>query len=162
VTPPNRVTARRHPQCQASSLAGVEARRSLPTVASMVWEICTWREDHHDDRVVHVKVRCQTLRDMQDVSLDRRRGVQAVRVDDAVRRQMNAFSKPLEAVFRRAEGSAPAEVVLVWTDMGEQCEQVVSLSMPAGKAHAHSGMRSWLPATSVRHLALRRGGRPAS
>ena len=110
----------------------------------MVWEICTWREDHHDDRVVHVRVRCRTLRDIQDVSLDCRPGVQAVRLDDAVRRQMNAFSKPLDAVFRRTDGSAPAEVVLAWTDMGEPCEQTVSLC------------------EAPRHRGLRRGGRPPS
>jgi hypothetical protein len=92
----------------------------------MVWDIHV-RVDRHDARLIHVKARWTELGSIQDISLDGGHGVHSVSVEDPCRREMNAFSRPIEGVFRADEGVQQPEVFLTWNDGGEPGEVTILL-----------------------------------
>jgi hypothetical protein len=94
----------------------------------MVWDIHARRADRHDDHVTRVKARWTGLGSIDDVSLDCGLGVHAVSVVPSIRREMNAFSKPIDGVFRWDTETQAPEVVLTWTDSGEPCQESILLA----------------------------------
>jgi hypothetical protein len=115
----------------------------------MVWDIHV-RSDRHDERVIHVKARWTALGSIQDISLDCGRGMQSVGVDVPCRRELNAFSGPLEGIFRVDDGVQQPEVFLRWNDGGEPGELAIPLvdSAHQGRQHRPTGRRNvfhWRP-----------------
>src|SRR5215217_7646528 len=94
----------------------------------MAWDIHARRTDALDDRATQVKARWTSLGSIEDVSLDCGHGVHAVGVTALARRQMNAFSKPIEGVFRWDSDVEQPEAVLTWIDGREQCQETIPLT----------------------------------
>ena len=92
----------------------------------MAWDIHV-RVDRHDERLIHVKARWTALGSIQDISLDCGHGVHSVSVEDPSRREMNAFSKSIDGVFRMDGGVQQPEVFLTWNDGGEPGEVPILL-----------------------------------
>ena len=93
----------------------------------MVWDIHV-RVDRHDERLIHVKARWPSLGGIQDVSLECGRGMHWVGVEAPCRREMNAFSRPIEGLFRVDDGVQQPEALLTWSDGGEPGEVAVPLT----------------------------------
>ena len=91
----------------------------------MVWDI--HESTRLDGRWVVVKARWNALGSIADVSLDCGRGVHSIGAEDLVRREMNAFSRPLRGVFRWDNGVQEPTVFLTWCDAGETCETAIRL-----------------------------------
>ena len=96
----------------------------------MVWDIHV-RVDRHDERLIHVKARWPSLGGIQDVSLECGPGMHLVSVEIPCRREMNAFSRPIEGLFRVDDGVHEPEARLTWSDGGEPGEVAVPLVDPA-------------------------------
>ena len=92
----------------------------------MAWDI--HKSMRPDGRWVAVRARWNALGGIADVSLDCGRGVHSIGVEDPVRREMNAFSRPLRGVFSWDDGVQEPTVFLTWCDAGETCEQVIRLA----------------------------------
>ena len=112
----------------------------------MVWDI--HESMRPDDRWVAVKARWNALGSIADVSLDCGRGVHSIGVEDLVRREMNAFSRPLKGVFSWDNGVQEPTVFLTWCDAGETCETVIRLAQDDHDVH-HSFRH---PSTGLRAL----------
>ena len=117
--------------------------------ADMVWDIHV-RWTRHDERLILVKARWTALGSIQDISLDCGHGVHPVSVEDPSRREMNAFSKSIDGVFRWDDGVQQPEVFLTWNDAGEPGEKVIracpgrpGLPVP-GPRHPSAGLRTLL------------------
>jgi hypothetical protein len=93
----------------------------------MAWDIHV-RMDRHEECVIHVKARWESLASIYDVSLDCGRGVHPVSVDGPGRREMNAFSTPIRVAYRWDDAVERPQVLLTWNDAGETCEQVILLA----------------------------------
>ena len=112
----------------------------------MVWDI--HESTRSDGQWVVVKARWNALGSIADVSLDCGRGVHSIGVEDLVRREMNAFSRPLRGVFRWDQGVQEPTVFLTWCDAGETCETVIRLVRDDQDVH-HSFRH---PSTRLRAL----------
>ena len=108
----------------------------------MVWDI--HESTRSDGQWVVVKARWNALGSIADVSLDCGRGVHSIGAEDLVRREMNAFSRPLRGVFRWDNGVQEPTVFLTWCDAGETCETVIRLVRDDQDVHhslRHPGTR---------------------
>jgi hypothetical protein len=112
----------------------------------MAWDI--HESMRPDARWVAVRARWNALGDITDVSLDCGPGVHSIGVEDQVRREMSAFSRPLRGVFSWDHGVQEPTVFLTWCDAGETCEQVIRLAHEAPDVH-HSSRH---PSTRLRAL----------
>ena len=117
----------------------------------MVWDI--HESTRLDGRWVVVKARWNALGSIADVSLDCGRGVHSIGVEGLVRREMNAFSRPLRGVFRWDNGVQEPTVCLTWCDAGETCEKVIRLAQDVpdlhhSLRHPSTGLRALLHAHS--------------
>ena len=115
----------------------------------MVWDIHESTRPY--GRWVVVKARWNALGSIADVSLDCGRGVHAIGVEDLVRREMNAFSRPLRGVFRWEDGVQEPMVFLTWCDAGETCEKGIPLAQDDHDVqhsfrHPGAGLRALLHA----------------
>lgn len=117
----------------------------------MVWDI--HESTRPDGRWAVVKARWNALGIIADVSLDCGRGVHSTGVEELVRREMNAFSRPLRGVFTWDDGVQEPTVFLTWCDAGETCEKVIRLAQDDHHGHhslrhASTGLRALLHAHS--------------
>ena len=106
----------------------------------MIWDIHV-RVDRHDERLIHVRARWTALGSIQDISLDCGHGLHSVSIEDPVRHEMNAFSRPIEGVFWPDDGVQQPQVFLTWNDGGEPGELAIPLvdrsqQGPAGARNA--------------------------
>lgn len=106
----------------------------------MVWDIHV-RVDRHDERLIHVKARWPSLGSIQDVSLACGPGMHLVSVESPCRREMNAFSRPIEGLFRLDDGVLEPEAWLTWSDGGEPGEVAVPL-LDLAHQPRHARMRN--------------------
>ena len=112
----------------------------------MVWDI--HESTQPDGLWVVVKARWNALGSIADVSLECGRGVHSIGVEDLVRREMNAFSRPLSGVFRWDNRVQEPTVFLTWCDAGETCEKLIRLAQDDRDVH-HSSRH---PSTRLRAL----------
>jgi hypothetical protein len=109
----------------------------------MVWDIHV-RMDRHDERLIHVRARWTELGGIHDIWLECGHGVHSVSVEVPCRHEMNAFSRPLEGVFRVDDGVQQPEVLLTWNDGGEPGELAIMLvdRLQQQTQHRPAGLRN--------------------
>ncbi len=110
----------------------------------MTWDVQARRTHEHGS---HVKVTWREIGTVYDVSIDCPEHVHGSSSTGLVRREMNTFTKAIDADIQWDEGVESPCVILSWADAGVQCEQ--TLHLDAATAHGressetslHGGLR---------------------
>jgi hypothetical protein len=105
----------------------------------MSWAIQTRVNGQHGDHGVHVKARYMALGSINDVTMVGGRGVRTLNSQGSTRREMNAFSPPIEGTFDFDDGLEHPEVILEWSDGGELSQETFALTTRRGVHDATAG-----------------------
>ena len=110
----------------------------------MTWDVQARRTHQHGS---HVKVTWLEIGTVYDVSIDCPEHVHGSSSTGLVRREMNTFSKAIDADIQWDEGVENPCVILSWADAGVQCEQTLPLDASTAPGHEssetllHGGLR---------------------
>ena len=106
----------------------------------MTWDVQARRTHEHGS---HVKVAWLEIGTVYDVSIDCPEHVHGASSTGLVRREMNTFTKAIDAHIQWDEGVENPCVILSWSDAGVQCEQ--TLQLDAATAHGPESPRGRRP-----------------
>ena len=128
----------------------------------MTWEVHTRRTHEHGS---HVKVAWGEIGTVYDVSIDCPEHVHGASSTGLVRREMNTFTKAIDAHIQWDEDVENPCVVLSWSDAGVQCQQTLQLDAaphahglsPERRSSLHGGLRRVL--SRAPHVPVRLHGR---
>jgi hypothetical protein len=98
----------------------------------MAWDILVRRAARQDRCLAHVQARWTSLATIDDVWLQCGAGVRQVDEGGESRREMNAFSRPMEVAFTWSDDTQRPEVIVTWTDGGEACRATIPLTESRG------------------------------
>jgi hypothetical protein len=115
----------------------------------MTWDVHARRTHEHGS---HVRVTWREIGTVYDVSIDCPAHVHGSSSTGLVRREMNTFTKAIDADIQWDEDVESPCVILSWADAGVQCEQTLRLDedIPSGRESSAE------PRSSSLHDGLRR------
>ena len=94
----------------------------------MSWAIQTRADDRNGEHRVVVHARWLALGSIDGVTMYGGPGVRMRGTTAPMRREMNAFSRPIEGAFDFELALESPEAILEWSDVGELCHETIALT----------------------------------